>query len=268
MQQSACTLKNKKLMLNNHLLLFFGNLQPDRITTSLITAYKKRRMETTTRPTCSRAINLEILCLTHMLKWGAKQNDCSIPDKWEPLPYRKNLPSVLSRDEIARLLDNMTGISRAMYATMYYCGLRMAEVTRLRPSDLAQDKTYLKVKGKGSRERIVPVVADLKRILTGINQDGKWLFPSRNKKKDGCLTDVRKPLLTAKLKAGIDKRITPHMIRHSFASHLLESGTDIRIIQKLLGHQSVVTTQIYLHVYIGTMRAALDHLNVGTNSLT
>jgi site-specific recombinase XerD len=247
-------------MLNNHLLLFFGNMQPDMITSNLITAYKKRRLETTTRPTCARAVNLEILCLTHMLKWGAKNNLCSAPEKWEPLPYKKSLPSVLSRAEVAGILDNMTGSSRALYATMYYCGLRMAEVTRLRPSDLAQDETYLKIKGKGSKERLIPVVTDLKRILTGINRGGKWLFPSR--KTGGPLTDIRKPLETAMKRAGIDKRITPHHFRHSFATHLLESGADIRIIQKLLGHESVSTTQIYAHVSMDAMRRAVDSLNV------
>jgi integrase/recombinase XerD len=175
------------------------------------------------------------------------------------LPYRKNLPSVLSRSEVASIISNMTGVSKAMYATMYYCGLRMAEVTHLRPSDLAQDKSYLKVKGKGSRERLVPIVADLEKILTGIDQDGKWLFPSR--KTGGALTDVRKPLLTAMKKAGIEKRITPHMMRHSFATHLLESGADIRIIQKLLGHLSISTTQIYAAVSMSTMRSAVDALN-------
>lgn len=263
MQQSPVTLANKKLMLNNHLLPFLGNMQPDFITDTIITAYKQKRMNTTTRPTCSRAVNLELLCLTHMIKWGAdkKRNLCSSPaEKWEPLPYRKNLPSVLSRSEVVSLLDNMTGVSRAMYATMYYCGLRMAEVTRLRPSDLAQDGSYLKVKGKGSRERLVPVVDDLKRILTGIEKDGKWLFPSR--KSGEPLTDVRKPLMTAMKRAGIEKRVTPHMIRHSFATHLLESGADIRIIQKLLGHMSISTTQIYASVSMGTMRRAVDQLNV------
>ncbi|MFA6290138.1 MAG: tyrosine-type recombinase/integrase [Victivallales bacterium] len=264
MQQSPTTLKNKKMMLNNHLLLFFGNMQPDAISNSLITAYKKKRMDTTERPTCSRAVNLEILCLTHMIKWGAKQSFCSPPEKWEPLPYRKALPSVLSRDEIAIILNNMTGVSRALYATMYYCGLRRDEVTHLRPSDLAQDQSCLKVKGKGSKERLVPIVKDLKRILTGINQDGKWLFPSRKTGKP--LTDVRKPLLTAMSRAGIDKRITPHMIRHSFATHLLESGADIRIIQKLLGHKSISTTQIYAAVSMNTMRRAVNGLNLVSRS--
>lgn len=260
MQQSPVTLANKRLMLNNHLLLFFGAMQPDYISSVLVTAYKKHRLETTSRPSCNRAVNLELLCLTHMIKWGAKQNYCSAPEKWEPLPYKKGLPSVLSRDEVASILANMTGISRAMYATMYYCGLRMAEVTRLRPTDLAQGDSYLKVKGKGSRERLVPIVDDLKKILTDIGRDGKWLFPSR--KTEEPLTDVRKPLLTAVKRAGIEKRVTPHMIRHSFATHLLESGADIRIIQKLLGHQQVTTTQIYSHVSTATMRSAVNALNV------
>ena len=259
MQQSPVTLANKKLMLNNHLLLFFGSMQPDYINSSLITAYKKHRMETTTRPSCNRAINLELLCLRAMIKWGFKQNYCSLPEKIEPLPYRKNLPSTLSRGEVVTILNNMTGSSRALWATMYYCGLRKHEVTHMRPSDLAQDKSYLKVKGKGSRERQIPVVDDLRLILTDLNLSGKWLFPS--KRSGEPLTDIRKPLKTAMRKAKIEKRITPHMIRHSFATHLLESGADSRIIQRLLGHASLSTTQIYASVSMTTMRSAVDALN-------
>ena len=266
MQQSANTLKNKLLMLNNHILLFFGKLQPDVITPILITAYKKKRMETTTRPTCNRAVNLEILCLQSMIKWAAKQNLCSEPAKWEFLPYRKRLPSVLSRSEVVSIIDNMTGTSRALYATMYYCGLRMHEVTQLRPSDVAADNTYIRIRGKGDRERMVPMVDDLKPILDGLGKGGEWLFPSRSKQlrgepTTGALTDIRAPLKTALEKAKITKRVTPHQFRHSFATHLLESGADIRIIQMLLGHRQVTTTQVYSHVSMTLMKSAMDALN-------
>ena len=266
MQQSKATLKSKRLMLNNQLLLFFGKLQPDVITPIMITNYKKKRMETTTRPSCNRAVNLEILCLQSMIKWAAKQNLCSEPGKWEQLPYRKKLPAVLSHDEMKRLIGKMTGTSRALFATMYYCGLRFHEVTQLRPSDIAADNTYIRIRGKGGRERLVPVVDDLKPILDGLSKGGEWLFPSRSKQlrgepTTGALTDIRAPLRTALKKAGIEKKVTPHQFRHSFASHLLDAGADIRIIQKLLGHRSILTTQIYAHVSMTTMKSTIDLLN-------
>jgi site-specific recombinase XerD len=268
MQQSPVTLKNKKLMLNNHLLLFFGKQQPDFITTSLVTAYKLHRKKTTTRPTVARAINLELLCLSAMIKWGAKNNLCSMPEKLEHLPYEKRLPSTLSRGEVVSILDNMTNkTTRALFATMYYCGIRKDEVTHLRPLDLAQDKSYLRIRGKGGRERLVPVVDDLRAILADLDLTGTWLFPSRVSQRKGevmcgALTDIRQPLKTALKKAGIDKKVTPHMWRHSFATHLLESGADLRIIQQLLGHRSSKTTEIYTHVSMDLKRQAVNGLNV------
>jgi len=266
MQQSPKTLKEKKMMFWNRILPFFGNMQPDFINSNIITAYKKHRKETTTRPTVNRAINLELLCLSAMIKWGAKQNLCSLPEKFEALPFKKKLPSTLNCGEVVSILSAMPGTTRALFATMYYCGLRKDEVTHLKPSDLAQDKSYLRIRGKGGRERIVPVVDDLRAILADLDMTGKWLFPSRMTKKngkelDGALTDIRTPLKTALKNAGIEKKVTPHQFRHSFASHLLDAGTDIRIIQKLLGHRSVLTTQIYAHVSMATMRQAVDHLN-------
>lgn len=265
MQQAPKTLKEKKMMLWGRLMPFFGRMQPDRITPALVQIYKKKRLEE--RPGIHRAVNLELLCLSAMLKWAAKQNLCDQPDRFESLPYKKGIPATLSRGEVARILDNMTGTTRALFATIYYCGLRFQEATRLRPQDVAQDKAYLTVKGKGGRTRQIPVVDDLKRILDTLDMTGPWLFPSRVKKRKdqamtGSLTDIRRPLETARIRAKIDKKITPHQFRHSYATHLLESGADIRIIQKLLGHSSVTTTQIYTHVSMDTMRSATDALNV------
>jgi site-specific recombinase XerD len=267
MQQSPKTLKEKTMMFWNRILPFFGNMQPDYINSNIVTAYKKHRKETTTRPTVHRAINLELLALSAMIKWGAKQNLCSLPERFEPLPHKKGLPAPLSRGEVVSILDNMTGTTRALFATMYYCGLRKDEVTRLRPADLAQDKTYLRIKGKGGRERIVPVVDDLRAILADLDLTKSWLFPSRvsqrqGEQKTGALTDIRQPLKTAMKKAGIDKRVTPHQFRHSYATHLLDSGADLRIIQMLLGHQNVKTTEIYTHVSMDLMRQAVNRLNV------
>ncbi len=262
LQQSPKTLKDKRLMLWGHILPFFGRLNPDTITDALITRYKKHRQETTGRKSVGRAVNLELLCLSAMLKWGAERNLCSVPEKFVPLPPSKGIPSTISRSEVASLLDAMTGTRKALFATIYYCGLRFQEATRLRPSDLSQDKTFFRVKGKGARVRQVPVVADLRRILDTLDMTGEWLFPSRVE-PHGPLTDIRAPLKHATEKAKITARITPHTLRHSYATHLLESGADLRIIQKLLGHRSVTTTQIYTHVSMDIMGEATKALNRG-----
>ncbi|MFZ4440567.1 MAG: tyrosine-type recombinase/integrase [Syntrophales bacterium] len=271
MQQSPKTLKDKKLMLSGHILPFFGRMQPDHITKSIVTAYKQKRKETTTRPTVGRAVNLELLCLSAMLKWGAENNLCSPPEKFEPLPHKKGLPSTISRSDCSKIISAMTGTSKALFATMYYCGLRFQEVTQLRPQDLSQDKTFFRVMGKGSRIRQVPIVDDLRAILAGIDTSGPWLFPSRVRDTSGNphpLTDIRKPLETAMKKAGVEGKITPHKFRHSYATHLLESGADIRIIQKLLGHQQISTTQIYSHVSMNLMADTVAALNASNSVAT
>lgn len=269
MQQSQKTLKEKRMMLWGRLLPFFGNLLPDRISDNLITAYKRHRQQTSKRPTVNRAVNLELLCLQAMLKWGAKRNLCSVPDKLEPLPYRRGIPSVLTRAEVIAILGAMTGKTKAMFATLYYCGLRFSEVTRLNALDLAQDRRSLRVRGKGSRTRIVSIPDDLRAILEVTTLGIDLLFPSRVRQRAGhgvsrVISDIRSPLKTAMKKAGIDKRINPHMFRHSYATHLLDAGVDIRIIQKLLGHAALTTTQIYTHVSMDTMSRATATLNVAT----
>lgn len=272
MQQSPKTLMEKKKMLWGQILPFFGRMQPDHITDQLITSYKRSRKESARKGIGTRAINLELLCLSAMIKWGAdpKRSLCSMPEKFEMLPHQKGLPSTVSRSEVASLLSMMTGTSKALFATIYYCGLRFQEATSLNPSDLSQDKTSLRVIGKGDRIRQIPIVDDLRAILlphlaTITAKGSKWLFPSLRKdpvtNQFHPLTDIRKPLQTAMRKIGIEKRVTPHIFRHSYATHLLEAGVDIRIIQKLLGHQQLSTTQIYTHVSMDVMNDAAAHLN-------
>jgi len=225
LHQSPKTLKDKRLMLWGHLLPFFGRLLPDTITDNLITAYKQRRKETTGRKTFNRAVNLELLCLSAMLKWGAEHNLCSAPDRFKPLPYRRSLPDTVSRSDVASLLDAMTGKTRAMFATIYYCGMRFQEATRLRPENLSQDKSFFVFRGKGGRERRVPVPDDLRPLLETLDLSGDWLFPSRVRNPETGrhepLTDIRAPLKHAAERAGIGGGDSSHLLHHSFDPPLL-----------------------------------------------
>ncbi len=177
------------------------------------------------------------------------------------------LPKVLSRDEVDRLIaaagarDGGEGIRLAcMVELIYASGLRISELTALPLAALARDPAYLIVTGKGGKDRLAPLNAQAraavkawlevrKAFLPKGDKANPWLFPSRG--KAGRLTPRRFAQLLdeAAADAGIDPaRVSPHVLRHAFATHLLEGGADLRVVQKLLGHADIVTTQIYTHV--------------------
>jgi len=177
------------------------------------------------------------------------------------------LPKVLSRAEIDALLaaasdkDGAQGLRlTCIIELLYASGLRISELLALPLSALARDPAFLMVKGKGGKERLAPlndaartaVKAYLEvrlQFLPKGQKDSPWLFPSRG--KGGRLTArrVSQLLEDAAIAAGIDReKVSPHVLRHAFATHLLEGGADLRVIQTLLGHADIGTTQIYTHV--------------------
>lgn len=183
------------------------------------------------------------------------------------------LPRILSREEMDRLIaaagarDGAQGLRfGCMVELAYASGLRISELTALPLAALARDPAYLIVKGKGGKERLAPlndaaraaVKAYLEvrpRFLPKGDKANPWLFPSRG--KAGRLTPRRfaQVLDEAAADAGIDpERVSPHVLRHAFATHLLEGGADLRVVQKLLGHADIGTTQIYTHVATDRLR--------------
>ncbi|MFN3584894.1 site-specific tyrosine recombinase XerD [Phenylobacterium sp.] len=179
----------------------------------------------------------------------------------------RTLPKVLSREEMDRLIaaagarDGAQGLRLGcMVELAYASGLRISELTGLTLAALARDPAYLIVRGKGGKERLAPlneaaraaVKAYLEvrpAFLPAKDRANPWLFPSRG--KGGRLTPRRFAQLLdeAAADAGIDPaRVSPHVLRHAFATHLLEGGADLRVVQKLLGHADIATTQIYTHV--------------------
>jgi len=177
------------------------------------------------------------------------------------------LPKVLSRDEVERLIaaaaakDGGQGLRLAALVELTYAsGMRVSEVMGLPLTALARDPAYLIVKGKGGKERLAPLndaartavkawLAVRKDFLPKGDAANPWLFPSRG--KAGRLTPRRfsQLLEEAAIAAGIDPaKVSPHVLRHAFATHLLEGGADLRVVQTLLGHADIATTQIYTHV--------------------
>ena len=177
-----------------------------------------------------------------------------------PVP-RRPLPKILSHGEVEALfaraeLEAESGLPAAvrlltLIELLYGSGLRATEVVALPLAAVPRDAPFLTVTGKGSQQRMVPVSARarqaLSRWLEARPADGRFLFPSRGKH----LTRVRLFQLVKALaaRAGIDPaKVSPHVLRHAFATHLLEGGADLRVLQTLLGHADIATTQIYTHV--------------------
>jgi len=179
----------------------------------------------------------------------------------EPMRSWNKLPTVLSIAEMQSLLDQPDlskplGLrDKALLELMYACGLRVSEVIVLKVNDLNPEIGYIRCLGKGNKERVVPVgskaLLAVKDYLDSgrpsLNPKGDWLFV--NYKGDGLTRDgVSRIIQDLAKEAGIKKHISPHTLRHCFATHLLEGGADLRSLQEMLGHASISTTQLYTHV--------------------
>lgn len=180
------------------------------------------------------------------------------PWKCEMIPFQKRgrvLPVVLSPAEVAALFDATLNLKhRAILMTMYAAGLRLNEVCHLRLEDIDTDRMSLRVsQGKGRKDRYVmlsPVLLDILREYCRAprSKPSPWLFPGVVDGRPVTDRSVQKIVEKAARDAGLAKHISPHTLRHSFATHLLENGTNVRLIQLLLGHKSLTTTVRYMHV--------------------
>jgi site-specific recombinase XerD len=177
-----------------------------------------------------------------------------VPDERIPYPKEeKRLPVVLSRGEVAALLKAAAGVTvLAFILLVYSTGLRRSEARQLLARDIDSKRMVVRVRqGKGRKDRYVPLSSKLLRALREHWKAARpktWLFEGSIPGKEVSNTTVAKWLRKARRKAGISKRVTPHTLRHSFATHLLETGMDLRRLQLLLGHRSLATTARYLHV--------------------
>ena len=189
-----------------------------------------------------------------------------------PVPYPRKLPTVLSPDEVARLLAATTCIKhRAALAVAYGAGLRVAEVAALKVGDIDSERMLIRVeRGKGGRYRNAMLSSDLLALLRSWWKEGRrqgamlpggWLFPGQNPVRPITTRQLARVVEDAARSAGIAKRVSPHTLRHSFATHLLEDGVDIRVIQVLLGHAKLDNTAFYAKVATRTVRAVVSPLD-------
>jgi integrase/recombinase XerD len=171
----------------------------------------------------------------------------------------RRAPVVLSQEEVARLLEAAPGLKyKAALSVAYGAGLRVSEVANLKVSDIDSRRMTLRVEqGKGQRDRYVmlsPQLLDLLRDWWRAARPQVWLFPGQNPINPITPRQLNRAVTAAKTLAGISKRVSPHTLRHSFATHLLEQGVDIRVIQVLLGHAKLETTALYTRVAVNTIR--------------
>ncbi len=178
------------------------------------------------------------------------------------------LPVVLSRDEVRRLfLCARHGETRLKLMTIYSGGLRASELSQLKVVDIDSARMLVLIKqGKGGKDRYVPLSQELLQLLRAywrVSRPQKWLFPATmDPGQPACVRSLQRVIKRAAQKASIRKRVTLHTLRHCFATHHLEAGTDILTISRLLGHQNVSTTMIYLHVADQRLRTATSPLDV------
>ncbi len=182
----------------------------------------------------------------------------------------KKLPTVLGPEEVQRLLSCVDTLRpRLVLTTIYSAGLRIQEALGLKPQHIDSQRGQIRVNGKGSRERMVPLsprlLSELREYYKQVRPQ-KWLFPSvKSQHKPINPACVQKACQRAVRRAAISKRATPHTLRHSYATGLLEAGVDLLTIQRLLGHSSFSTTLVYLHVrrpHLESIPSPLDWLPV------
>ncbi len=229
---------------------------------------------------------IQVHLVSMRVSWGAlNQTVCALrffygvtlgqDDLPERIPYARTpqkLPVILSANEVVRFLRAIACLrNRVALTTAYASGLRISETARLKTADIDSARMVIRVEsGKGGKDRYVMLSPRLLDVLRGYYRlawpkPKHWLFPGRDATKPIDVTILHAACRCAVEVAGLDKRVTPHLLRHCFATHLLEAGTDIRIIQALLGHADLSTTMLYTQVstrIIGQTRSPLDGLDI------
>ena len=198
--------------------------------------------------------------------YGVTMERADLPER---IPYAREprkLPVVLSADEVVKFLEAVPGLkSRTALTTTYAAGLRVSETVRLKVSDIESGRMMLRVEqGKGGKDRYAMLSQQLLIILRGywrLVRPRHWLFPGRDENMPISQTVLHAACRSAYQAAGLTKRVTVHTLRHSFATHLLEAGSDIRIIQVLLGHSNLSTTARYTQVADTTIRRTVSPLD-------
>lgn len=222
-------------------------------------------------------MNLAVTALRFFFGTTLSRSDANVGMTTVRVP--KRVPVILSQDEVRRLIKAAAGLKyRAAFSLAYGAGLRASEVVNLKLGDIdgAADRMLLRIEqAKGRKDRYAKLSEPMLKLIhawceagraSGVILQNGWLFPGQNPVNHLTARQLRRALDNAKKAAGIDKHISLHTLRHCFATHLLEQGVDIRVIQTMLGHVKLETTARYVKVAGTTLRnvkSPLDHLDLG-----
>lgn len=257
--------RTRKLYLG-HARRFMNQLDPHRVEAPEVRGYLLALLDQgKSHGYVNQAVSAIKFLFRHVLGRAAPAADLPRPKA------ERKLPSVLSPEEVARILDSISNPKhRAILMTVYAAGLRVGEVVRLKVSDIDSARGLIHVRqAKGRRDRYVMLsdvaLAELRRYWR-IDRPTNWLFPGARPGRHLHERTVQHVFRRAHRKAGIRKPATVHTLRHSFATHLLEAGTDLRYIQELLGHRNSNTTELYTKVSrksLASIESPLDKLMGG-----
>lgn len=247
----------------NHCMHFlsFSNVPADKIEQEHMEKYLLRLLE---KENSHSYVNQALSAIKYFM-----QHVCARHDLKYNLPRpkkEKKLPEILHPDEVLRIINALSNIKhKSLLYLAYSSGLRVGEVVRLQVKDIDSKRMVIHVRqAKGKKDRytvLSPSTLVLLREYVRQTRPEKWLFPGMDRGSHITERSVQKVFEKAKLAANIQKRVSVHSLRHSFATHLLEGGTDLRYIQELLGHQSSKTTEIYTHVSIRDARLVQSPLD-------
>ena len=257
-----------------HFVLRFYDVAPTKVEQYMVERYMAYLYDVNQKGTSQARQLSGIKCFFNYLLLNDKIESSPTEFVASPKPSR-HLPDVLSVEEIELIINSIPCDTakgrrdRAMLELLYSCGLRVSELTSLRLSDLFFGEGYIRVIGKGNKQRLVPIGSVAReRVMLYIDDRGAKdakgqdiLFLS-NRGKALTRVMIFTIIREAVKLAGIDKTVSPHTFRHSFATHLLEGGASIRQVQEMLGHESVVTTEIYTHLDSSRLRETIEKLSI------
>lgn len=235
---------------------------PDQLSREQIRRYLVYLVEE--RGVASGTYRQALAALRYFYRWVLKRGDL-VEDIFCPRPERR-LPVVLSLNEVQRLFAAITSFKhRMILMTTYSAGLRISEAVQLHVDDIDSERMVIRVRqGKRNKDRytvLSPVLLSVLRHYWWAVRPIRHLFPGRSLHRPISVATVQRACQAAQLRAGIEKTVTPHTLRHSFATHLLEAGTDLRVLQSLLGHSSIRSTAMYTHVSSRLIRSTTSPLD-------